>query len=152
MVSVIIPAAGVGTRFGGEIPKQFLPLANGFTVLEHTVSVFESIDWINEIIITVPADFNQKKRCGHNIKTGNAVHIEEGGASRSESIYKALHRLSGKTEIVLIHDGVRPLVSPGLIKAVADAARLHGAAAAGTVFTDTVKECKPPKALHMKRF
>jgi 2-C-methyl-D-erythritol 4-phosphate cytidylyltransferase len=132
MISVIIPAAGAGTRFGGDIPKQFLKMQNGLTVLEQTVAVFISLEWIHEIVVTVPSAFIKNDY--------HVTHVIEGGASRSASVYEALQRLSADTEIVLIHDGVRPFVSPALIKKVADAAKLHGAAVPGTPFTDTVKE------------
>ncbi|MCL2203938.1 MAG: 2-C-methyl-D-erythritol 4-phosphate cytidylyltransferase [Defluviitaleaceae bacterium] len=133
MICVIIPASGVGTRFGGDKPKQFLPMQNGLSVLENTLAVFEGLEWIHEIVVTVPAGLCPALR-------PQGVTCVEGGASRSESVYKALLRLSPQTEIVLIHDGVRPLVGAGLIEKVADAARKYGAAVAGTVFTDTVKE------------
>lgn len=135
MVSVIIPASGTGSRFGGDTPKQFLPMKNGLTVLENTLAVFQQIDWINEIIVTLPKRFTKII-----MKNREKMTCIQGGLSRSESVYEALKKLSPDTKIVLIHDGVRPMVSVDLIKKVTDAVRIHGAAVAGTVFSDTVKE------------
>jgi len=68
------------------------------------------------------------------------LHIIAGGKSRAESVYAALQAISPYTEIVLIHDGIRPFVTPETIRAVAQAAATHGAAIAATPVTDTIKQ------------
>ncbi|MCL2187262.1 MAG: 2-C-methyl-D-erythritol 4-phosphate cytidylyltransferase [Defluviitaleaceae bacterium] len=140
MVSVIIAAAGSGTRFGGETPKQFLQLGEK-PVLAHSIQVFQRISYVNEIAVAVP----QGHACDvlkmvHDHGLCKVKHVIDGCESRSESICNALQHLNPKTEIVLIHDGVRPLVSAEIIHAVTSAARKHGAAITGLPFTDTVKE------------
>jgi 2-C-methyl-D-erythritol 4-phosphate cytidylyltransferase len=140
MVSVVIPASGSGTRFGGDVPKQFLHM-DGLPILARTVLVFQQADLVGEIAVAVPPGYMEKTREITDIYNLTKVkYIVEGGASRSESVYEALQKLSPHTEIVLVHDGVRPFVSPDLINRVVDAARKHGAAIAGIPITDTVKE------------
>ncbi|MCL2499417.1 MAG: 2-C-methyl-D-erythritol 4-phosphate cytidylyltransferase [Defluviitaleaceae bacterium] len=140
MVSVIIPASGSGTRFGGDVPKQFLPI-KGIPVLARTAMAFQRTERVGEIAVTVPKGYTENVR--EMVRTYNLTkvkHIVEGGASRSESVYEALKQIDGRTEIVLVHDGVRPFVSCDLIEKTIDAVKRHGAAIVGTPFTDTVKE------------
>jgi 2-C-methyl-D-erythritol 4-phosphate cytidylyltransferase len=140
MVSTIIPASGMGTRFGGDIPKQF-HFIGGVPVLVRTLTVFQEAKNIGEIAVTVPPGYMEIFReVADTYRLTKVKHITEGGKSRSESVYKALRLLSPETEIVLIHDAVRPYVSVGLIQSVIDAAYRHTAAVPGMVFSDTVKE------------
>ncbi|MCL2604391.1 MAG: 2-C-methyl-D-erythritol 4-phosphate cytidylyltransferase [Defluviitaleaceae bacterium] len=140
MVSVIIPASGSGTRFGGEVPKQFLHI-NNVPVLARTVMAFQRTEGVGEITVAVPPGYKETVQgMIHKYQLTKVKHIAEGGKSRSESVRAALGMISPRTEIVLVHDGVRPFVSRDLIEKVIDAARLHGAAIAGIPFTDTVKE------------
>ena len=143
-VAVIITASGSGLRMGGDIPKQF-QLIGGIPVLAHTMAAFNRAEIVSKIVVTAPAEYVNH---AWEIATANNLHkvggVVAGGTSRAESIYAALKALPfmGGTgqEVVLIHDGVRPFVSEELIKAVAKAAHTHGAAIAGTLLTDTIKE------------
>ena len=136
MINVVIPASGMGSRFGAGMPKQFLNLS-GKEILHRTISVFEKMDIINEIAIAVPSGYK-----GRVLKYGFAKvkYITEGGASRAESVVTALELLPKQTEIVLIHDGVRPFVDGETILQVIEAAKKHGAAVACCPVTDTIKK------------
>ena len=139
-ISVIIAASGSGQRLGGGVPKQFR-LIGAKPVLAYTLDVFAGMDVVCEIVVAVPAAY-----VAHThemvVRHGCAkrVIVVPGGANRAESVYVALKQLSKDTETVLIHDGVRPFVTEDLVHAVADAARRYGAAVAGNLLTDTLKQ------------
>jgi len=139
-ISVIIAASGSGQRLGGHKPKQF-QLLGGRPVLAHTLLAFERLDIIDEIIIAAPVEYTAHTwditaRYGFS----KVREVVPGGANRAESIYAALKKLHKDTNIVLIHDGVRPFVSEETIKSVVRTAEIYGAAVAGIPLTDTIKE------------
>jgi len=139
-IVAIITAAGSGRRLGGDKPKQF-QILGGRPVLAHTLHVFEKLEIINEIIVTAPAEYvahtkDMATRYGFN----KLSEVVPGGENRAASVYSALNQLSETTDIVLIHDGVRPFVSEEVIRAVAAAGKDYGASAAGVPLTDTLKE------------
>ena len=138
-LKVVIPASGVGTRFGAALPKQFLEL-KGEPILRRTIAAFAQMDMIDEIAVAVPTGYAKMVE-GYGFN--KVRHIVEGEANRAASVYKALKRLPKDTEIVLIHDGVRPFVTAELIQTVADAVKKHGAAIACTPVTDTIKQAAP---------
>jgi 2-C-methyl-D-erythritol 4-phosphate cytidylyltransferase len=112
----IITAAGKGTRLKGNISKQFMNIY-GKPILAHTVSAFQKSSKIKEIYISVPKD--NIEFCRKNIIDKYAFDkvekIVAGGSSRQESVYNALVEVPPDTKIVAIHDGVRPLITPGEI-------------------------------------
>ena len=152
-IAVIIAASGSGLRLGGDMPKQFQPIG-GKPILAHTMDAFNRAGIVSKIIVTAPAEYVAR---AWEIARDNGLHkvraIITGGDNRAASIYAALKALPfvgtgpenlpkphSPTEIVLIHDGVRPFVSEDLIQAVAKAASTHDAAITGTPLTDTIKE------------
>ena len=136
-IKVIIAASGTGTRMGGDKPKQF-QLLNKVPVLKHTISAFNSIEYVSEIAVAVPMGYIKSV---NNYGFEKVRHIVEGGNSRAESIYKALQCLSSaeNNQIILIHDGARPLISHETIILVAEATAKHHAAIACAPVTDTIK-------------
>jgi 2-C-methyl-D-erythritol 4-phosphate cytidylyltransferase len=114
--TAIIVGGGFGKRFRGEIPKQFLPLDKR-PVIVHTVEAFQRSSSIDAIVVVVPAGWEQ--RCAEDLKPyglANVQGIIAGGATRQLSCYQALCFLKpDPPAIVVIHDAVRPLVSPELI-------------------------------------
>ena len=140
LVAVIIVAGGSGVRMGGDMPKQFQLLGDK-PILAHTLEAFCRTDIVREIIVAVPTGYAEHSQAMiTGMQLSKVREIVPGGASRADSVYAALKQLPTDTGIVLIHDGVRPFVSSGLIEAVAESARTHGAAIAGTAVTDTLKE------------
>lgn len=136
-ISAVIVAAGSGTRFGGEKPKQLAPLA-GRPVLTHTITAFVSSPIISDIILVLPADWFETIVDEAVVPYGlTGIKCVPGGASRSESTRRGFEAALG--EIVLIHDGVRPLVRAELIEGVARAAWEQGAALAAVPVSDTLK-------------
>lgn len=141
-ITAILPAAGMGTRMGGETPKQFLEL-DGAPILLHTLRRLASCELITEIILATRADEIAKleERC-RNEKFRQAVRIVKGGATRQESVTAALEHVSDDTELVAVHDAVRPFVTREQIARVIEEARKCGAAILGIPAMDTIKEVK----------
>lgn len=137
----IIPAAGSGSRLGGQIPKQFLELG-GAPILAHTISRFIECDDISAIAVALPADrldeFRARNRGARVLKP---IYYVNGGAERSDSILNALEAVAKlQPEIVAVHDAVRPFVTPAQISAVIAKAKEVGAAILALPATDTIKE------------
>ena len=136
----IIPAGGAGRRMGGDVPKQFLPLA-GIPVLVHTLRAFQRSPIIDEIFLVVPeGDIPAVRRDvieEHGLS--KVTSVLAGGAERQDSVANALTRVRDDHGIVLVHDGVRPFVTGELIRRVVAAAVEHGAVAVGVPVRETVK-------------
>lgn len=106
----LIVAGGAGTRMGGSLPKQFLPL-NGEPVLMHTLRAFHHFDQSIQLIVVLPADqfVIWKELCSrHSFELPH--ELVSGGSERFFSVKNGLDVIGGEG-IVFIHDGVRPLVS-----------------------------------------
>ena len=146
-VSVIIPAAGLGTRMGRSAPekegisrKQFM-LLNGSPILVHTIRKFVSAASITEIVVALRADdVSWANDLFKKEGLANIVRTVEGGESRQQSVENALATISSDTELVAVHDAVRPFVERDIIEAVIAEARESGAAIVGIVPVDTVKQ------------
>ena len=138
-IIAIIVAGGQGVRFGGPLPKQFLPLA-GRPVLMHTIDAFSHI--AREILVVLPeANFDtwRQLRLQHGFTTPH--RIVEGGGTRFQSVKNALDTLdSDSGTLVAVHDGVRPLVDDALISRTVTAAMTHGAAVPVVPVTDSIRQ------------
>lgn len=134
-VSAIVVAAGAGMRFGAA--KQFT-LLRGKSVLERSLDALTSHPEVDEIILVVPpgkVDARWRRR------SRKVVAVVRGGRRRQDSVGRGFERLeSGPADIVLVHDGVRPLVGPEVISRVVAKARECGAAVAAIPVEDTIKE------------
>lgn len=137
----IIPAAGSGSRLGGQIPKQFLEIA-GAPVLTHTMQRFLDCADIGALAVALPADrLDEFRARGRGAKVLKPIFYVNGGAERSDSILNALEAVAHLApEIVAVHDAVRPFVTPAQISAVIAKAREVGAAILALPATDTIKE------------
>lgn len=128
-IAVIIVAAGRGTRAGGEVPKQWQAL-RGAPVLAHTLAAF---DGFRRVLVVHPDDLPRARALSPE------VQIVTGGATRAQSVRAALEALEGSgVEIVLVHDGARPLVSRALIDRVLEALRSAAGAAPALEVTDAL--------------
>lgn len=136
----LITAAGTGTRMGTEIPKQYLDL-NGLPVLVRTLLAFETHPLIDWIVLTVPPGDEAlcRSRLLTPFKLGKVRAVVEGGSTRQSSVLHGLET-AADSDIVAIHDGVRPLVSHETISATIKAAQTSGAAVACVPVSDTVKK------------
>src|SRR5215467_13928356 len=141
-ITAILPAAGLGTRMGAETPKQFLEL-DGTPIAVLSIRRIASCDLITDIIVATRADGIAKlesKVAAENIK--QKVRVVRGGDSRQESVARALEEVTEDTELVAVHDAVRPFVTREQIARVIKEARRCRAAILGIPAMDTVKEVK----------
>ncbi|HWS99040.1 MAG TPA: 2-C-methyl-D-erythritol 4-phosphate cytidylyltransferase [Pyrinomonadaceae bacterium] len=137
----IIAAAGRGTRLGGERAKQFIELA-GRPVIIHTLERFERCAEIQEVIVVLPAA-DAAEFLAHAGRYGlrKLARVVAGGATRAESVWCGLQAVRAATaEIVAVHDGVRPFVTPDEIGRTVRAAQDSGAAVLAAPAVDTIKE------------
>ncbi|MBV9404855.1 MAG: 2-C-methyl-D-erythritol 4-phosphate cytidylyltransferase [Acidobacteriaceae bacterium] len=146
-VSVIIPAAGLGTRMGRSTPekagisrKQFM-LLSGAPILVHTVRKFVSSPLVDEIIVALREEDSawaeelfKKHALEHSVRT------VPGGETRQQSVENALATVNAATELVAVHDAVRPFIEREVIEKVILEASRTGAAIVGIVPVDTVKQ------------
>lgn len=139
MISVIIPAAGQGKRFGAGINKAFVSLA-GKTILERTVAAFSDLPEVSEIIIVIaPDELDEIKRQVKFYPRQDIIKAVAGGSERQYSVENALAAIRDDAEIVLIHDGARPLISRRVIHQVIKAVRDNSAAIVAVPVKDTIK-------------
>jgi 2-C-methyl-D-erythritol 4-phosphate cytidylyltransferase len=146
-VAVILPAAGLGTRMGkgaaektGTSRKQFM-LLEGSPILMHTVRKFVASPRVSEIVVAVRAD--DVEWVGGMLARGfpnSPVRAVEGGNSRQQSVDNALTSIAPDTDLVAVHDAVRPFIDPETIEKVIDEAAETGAAIVGVPAVDTVKQ------------
>jgi 2-C-methyl-D-erythritol 4-phosphate cytidylyltransferase len=141
IVSAIIVAAGSGKRMGSRTKKQFL-LLDGKEVLAHTVDQFEHHAKIQEIVLVTGADnLEDVKAMVKTYGWKKVTSIIAGGKERQDSVKCGLKALSEKTDIVLIHDGVRPFVKQDMIERSIDGAQKYGGCVLGVAAKDTIKIC-----------
>jgi 2-C-methyl-D-erythritol 4-phosphate cytidylyltransferase / 2-C-methyl-D-erythritol 2,4-cyclodiphosphate synthase len=133
----LIVAAGRGTRFGGDLPKQYLPLG-GATVLRHAVKAFAAHPRIDGVLVAIrPEDRELFDRAVAGLSVLQPI---PGGAERQDSVRLGLEALAAhKPERVLIHDGARPFPDAALIDRVIDGLDRAPAAIPGLRLGDTVK-------------
>jgi 2-C-methyl-D-erythritol 4-phosphate cytidylyltransferase len=146
MVAAVIAAAGIGLRMGGQIAKPFL-LLGGKPILAHTIKVFETVPEVREVVVVVhpeELDYCQDKVISP-FGFKKVLRLVPGGKERQDSVYHALKLLQKEDdlEIILVHDGVRPFITPEQIVQVIDGARRHGGAVMGWPAQDTLKRVDP---------
>jgi 2-C-methyl-D-erythritol 4-phosphate cytidylyltransferase len=143
-VSVILPAAGLGTRMGreksGTSRKQFM-LLEGAPILIHTIRKFLRSPSVSEIVVALRAeDMDWARGLIHAEHPAKPVRVVEGGETRQESVENALATLAPDVELVAVHDAVRPFIDSELVEKVIAEAGKNGAAIVGIVPVDTVKQ------------
>ena len=125
---------------GLDHPKQYHRLA-GVPILVHTIRAFVAVPSIDCIIVVVPQDFIAETfqlLTKYNL-TSATITVTAGGRRRQDSVLAGMKCLTDATEVVLVHDGARPLVTPDLIQRCLEAAWQHGAAIAAIPVKDTLK-------------
>lgn len=137
-----MPAAGRGRRLGAPVNKTFLEL-DGVPVLAHTLKALQSAETvgIQRIIVALgPNDFElYYEKISPHLRPVPEVSLVLGGDDRQGSVKNALDQVDPEAELVLVHDGARPLVSLALIKRCIDVAQEQGNAVAAIPVADTVK-------------
>lgn len=143
-VIALVPAAGRGLRMGGAIPKQFLALG-GEPLIIQSLLALQAAAVVDQIILAVPSadiDYCQREIVAKHRFT-KVMKVVAGGAERQDSVRHALAEVPSDTEIVLVHDAVRPFLTQGMIVEVVAAARKRGAAIVALPMRDTVKQVGP---------
>lgn len=139
-VTAIVPAAGLGRRVGGNVPKQFR-LLRGMPILARTLLNLTNSGLIDRLILVVPPgteDWCQKEIIA-SYSLPPIIEIVPGGAERQESVFLGLQSAPVGTELVVIHDAVRPFVSSDILRRTIEAAREFRAAVAAIPAVETVK-------------
>jgi 2-C-methyl-D-erythritol 4-phosphate cytidylyltransferase len=142
----LIPAAGMGKRMGASINKQYLQL-DGLPIVARTISVFEQSPLIEAIFLVIPAD--EIPYCREHVVAAcgfrKVVGIVPGGRERQNSVMnglRAMRHAVADDDVVLIHDGVRPLINPQLLRASIEAARDNDGALVAVPAKDTIKSVR----------
>jgi len=135
-VSAVILGGGSSSRMGGE--DKLAAMLDGRTVLAWSLRAFQACDFIQEIILVTHTggERNAYLSCDHCDKVARVVH---GGSNRTASAYQGVMAADPDADIILIHDGARPLVSEAVIRAAVEGAEKFGAALPVTALSDTIK-------------
>ena len=133
-VTVIVPAAGSGSRFGSDLPKQFHLLGGDKTILQHVIERFALDEIVERVIIPV----HPRGLANIDERSGERVMFVAGGETRQESVRLGLDASGVTRGIVAVHDAVRPFFSHKVFHAVVDAARTYGAAFPTRPIVETV--------------
>jgi 2-C-methyl-D-erythritol 4-phosphate cytidylyltransferase len=137
--TAIIVAAGSGTRFNSEKPKQFVEI-NGKPLIAHTIERFEAAESVDSIVLVIARDsIDEFQTIVEKFKLQKVSKVVEGGATRAESVRNGLGMVRNETAVVAVHDGARPLVTPEEIDATISKAAEFGAACLVAPVTDTIK-------------
>ncbi len=129
-IAVIIPAAGTGSRFGGQLPKQFHPLA-GKPLIQHVIERFLLVADVSRVIVPVAEILLT------SVKNSERVVWVAGGETRQQSVIRGLAE-TRDADMIAVHDAARPLFSEATFHAVLAAARETGAALPVVPVTDTI--------------
>lgn len=140
IAAALIPAAGRGQRMGRDVEKQFMQLA-GKPLLAHTLARFEATPGIDRIVVIVPP--GREVFCDQEIVGAEGfrkvVQIVAGAETRQRSVTAGFRCLGEDVDVVVIHDGARPFVTPSLIQTSIDLAFQHGSAIVAIPASDTLK-------------
>jgi len=121
-IGAILLMGGEGRRFGGPTPKQFTSLGKK-KIYRHTLDTLLKTNLFDEIILVCLSGWTEKTQK----EVGNLAHVVEGGLSRQQSSHIGLKAFHSPPKIVMIHDAVRPFISPDIIQANMEGALLEGA-------------------------
>jgi len=129
-------------------PKQYHHLA-GVPILVHTIRAFVATPSIQRIVVAVPPELIAESRrlLTEYQLNSNAITVTGGGRRRQDSVWEGLQCLNDDIDVVLVHDGARPLITPKLIQRCLEAAWEHGAAIAAIPVKDTLKQSRPDQTI-----
>lgn len=130
MIAVIVPAAGTGSRFGGQLPKQFQTLA-GKPVIQHVIERFLLDENVTRVIVPVAEQLLA------SVSNSDRVRFVHGGETRQQSVINGMAEVED-AELIAVHDAARPLFSNQIFHLVVAAAREYGAALPVVPLADTI--------------
>jgi 2-C-methyl-D-erythritol 4-phosphate cytidylyltransferase len=139
-VGVVIPSAGIGTRFGGEKPKQLIAI-NGIPILQLTIQKFQECDAVDFIVIASHFDYiDDIKQLVQSENLTKVKSVVVGGKHRQDSVWSGINEIvKFDVDILLIHDAVRPFVSNKIISNVIQAVKEYEVAIPAVAPKDTIK-------------
>ncbi len=138
----IVPAAGSGRRLGGRRPKQFLSV-RGVPLLVLTLRAISRVREVGGIVVAAPPQAIAVTRALlKRYRVSCLLDVVPGGRERQESVWLALQAVPLSASLVVVHDAVRPFITPMLIRRVIREARRHGAATCGLPVVETVKQVR----------
>ena len=139
---VVVPAGGSGSRMGVRQPKQYLAVG-GAPILVLTLRALARCRAVDGLIVAAPADRLAATRdLLRRFRVPRVLDVVPGGAERQDSVREGLQAAPPDADWIVVHDAVRPFITPDLIERVLAAARVPGAATCGWPVRDTVKRVK----------
>jgi 2-C-methyl-D-erythritol 4-phosphate cytidylyltransferase len=145
MVTAVVLAAGRSTRMGAAANKQFIELL-GKPLIHYSLAAFEQCCVVDAIVLVRRPDCaEQAEQIGRQFK--KLVAFADGGVERQNSVCHGLEQCPATTEIVVVHDGARPLVTPALIETTVATAKAHGTGIAASKIVDTIKEANADRTV-----
>ncbi|MEZ0537207.1 2-C-methyl-D-erythritol 4-phosphate cytidylyltransferase [Caldicellulosiruptoraceae bacterium PP1] len=137
MITALVVAGGVGKRFGGSTPKQFLYI-NDLMIIEYSLRLFQECSLIDNILVMLPEGFDD---IGEKLlsKYSKLFMYGIGKSERSKTVYEGLKLIDKRCSYVAIHDAARPCLKMNDLINVINAAKEHRAAALGVKVKDTIK-------------
>lgn len=117
-MTLIVVAGGTGSRFGGDLPKQFIKIA-GLEMFAHSVKICCEFKQLSQIVVVADSEYNELVKTSLSF-TDIQVTICSPGITRQQSVFNALQMVNETTDVVLIHDGARPVVKTDLIQRLID--------------------------------
>jgi 2-C-methyl-D-erythritol 4-phosphate cytidylyltransferase len=149
-VGVVVVAAGRGTRFGGETPKQYQPIG-GVPMVLRAVRPFAAHPEVAQVALVLPAADAAAPPAFLRGVAGAGLVVVAGGAERSDSVAAGLRALGPECTVVLVHDAARPFVGRAVIDAVIAHARAGEGAVAAVRVSDTLKQAAAEDATRVAR-
>jgi len=138
LIGLVLAAAGSGSRFGSDTPKQFLPL-EGKALYLHALENFSS--FFEVAVLVLPQGWEERVETQvKSLSYRDRLILEVGGPRRQDSVYQGLNRLGADIEMVLVHDAARPFTSSKLISSVIEQTRQHEACVPVVPVRDTLKQ------------
>jgi len=134
--AVVIVMAGAGTRFGGETPKVFLPIA-GEPMWRHSLLAFAALPGLVSIVLVTSSERLDEVRAsaGHPLAV-----VAEGGEQRQDSVRNGLAAVTGSPSVVAVHDAARPLIAPATAQRAIRSAAEFGSGLVAVPVRDTIKD------------
>lgn len=137
---VVVVAAGRGTRMGTKESKQYLTLRDK-PILVHTLELFEAMEEVAEVVLVAGSGEEERcRRLAAEYGLSKVTAVVSGGSERQHSVYNGVRAVSERTEWVMVHDAVRPFVTPSAVRACCSAAEKAGAAVLAVPVKDTIKQ------------
>ncbi|MCL5021876.1 MAG: 2-C-methyl-D-erythritol 4-phosphate cytidylyltransferase [Nitrospirae bacterium] len=141
-IIAIVPAAGLGTRFGPGTNKPFHPIL-GKPLIVWALRIFEAMDEVSEVIpVLKESDREKGIRIFEEYGLAKVKLIAPGGKERQDSVHHGLELLRGRADMVLIHDGARPLVDGALVRRTIRGIEDSDGVITGVPVKDTIKEVR----------